>query len=101
MKLFLRAAAWAVLSLAGLSALAASLAAAPPTAPASSAPVVPSDVMLLDFTASWCGPCRSMAPLVDEVAAAGWIVRHVDVDREGDLVRRFAVPGVPCYVLLV
>ena len=101
MKLFLRAAAWAVLSLAGLSALAASLAAAPPTAPASSAAVAPTDVMLLDFTASWCGPCRSMAPLVDEVAAAGWIVRHVDVDREGDLVRRFAVTGVPCYVLLV
>jgi len=101
MKSFLRAAAWAALSLAGLSALAAPLAAAPPTVPASSVPVVPSDVMLLDFTASWCGPCRSMAPLVDEVAAAGWIVRHVDVDREGDLVRRFAVTGVPCYVLLV
>jgi hypothetical protein len=42
-----------------------------------------------------------MAPLVGEITAAGWVVRHVDVDREGDLVRRFAVTGVPCYVLLV
>jgi thiol-disulfide isomerase/thioredoxin len=96
MKSFLRAVAWAALSLVGLSAVAA-----PPVAPATNTPVAPTDVILLDFSASWCGPCRSMAPLVDEVAAAGWIVRHVDVDREGDLVRRFGVTGVPCYVLLV
>ncbi len=59
------------------------------------------DVLLLDFSASWCGPCRQMAPIVRDIAAAGWLVRHVDVDREVDLVRRFAVTGVPCYVLLV
>lgn len=59
------------------------------------------DVVLLNFSASWCGPCRQMAPLVGEITAAGWVVRHVDVDHEGDLVRRFSVTGVPCYVLLV
>jgi thiol-disulfide isomerase/thioredoxin len=59
------------------------------------------EVVLLDFAASWCGPCKQMAPIVAEVAAAGWVVRPVDVDRETDLVRRFAVTGVPCYILLV
>lgn len=61
----------------------------------------PGDVVLLDFNASWCGPCRAMAPLVQGVEQAGWPVRHIDVDQEHDLVRRFGVTGVPCYVLLV
>lgn len=59
------------------------------------------DIVLLDFGASWCGPCRSMAPLIGEIATAGWPVRHVDVDQEGDLVKRFGITGVPCYILLV
>ncbi len=74
----------------------------PAVAPASvPAAIASGDIILLDFSATWCGPCRSMAPLIGEIAAAGWIVRHVDVDAEGDLVRRFGVTGVPCYVLLV
>jgi thiol-disulfide isomerase/thioredoxin len=59
------------------------------------------EVLLLDFSASWCGPCRQMAPLVTEIKTAGWVVRHVDVDSETDVVRRFGVTGVPCYILLV
>jgi len=74
-----------------------------PAAPAAAAEaaLAAGDIVLLDFSASWCGPCRSMAPLIGEISAAGWLVRHIDVDQETDLVRRFGVTGVPCYVLLV
>ena len=46
-------------------------------------------------------PCKQMAPLIGEIGAAGWLVRHVDVDQEHDIVKRFQVTGVPCYILLV
>jgi thiol-disulfide isomerase/thioredoxin len=83
-------------------ALAAGIAVAAAGSPrANPAAVAAGDVVLVDFSASWCGPCRQMAPLIGEITAAGWVVRHVDVDREAELVRRFGVTGVPCYVLLV
>ena len=82
-----------------LAMLPAATAAPAPNQPAAAA--ASGDVVLLDFAASWCGPCRQMAGLIGEISAAGWLVRHVDVDRETDLVRRFGVTGVPCYVLLV
>jgi thiol-disulfide isomerase/thioredoxin len=59
------------------------------------------EALLMAFEASWCGPCRQMAPLVGEIASAGWPVRRIDVDHETDLVRRFGVTAVPCYVLTV
>ena len=69
------------------------------TAPATAATT--GDVVFLDFSADWCGPCKKMAPLIGEIGAAGWLVRHVDVDQEHDIVKRFQVTGVPCYILLV
>lgn len=76
-------------------------AASPAPVDAAAQALAAGDIVLLDFAASWCGPCRSMTPLIGEIAAAGWPVRHVDVDHEGDLVKRFGITGVPCYILLV
>jgi thiol-disulfide isomerase/thioredoxin len=82
-------------------ALMMTAATAAPVAVQPAAQAAAGEVVLLDFAASWCGPCRQMAGLIGEISAAGWLVRHVDVDREADLVKRFGVTGVPCYVLLV
>jgi len=60
----------------------------------------PGDEVLLDFTASWCGPCKQMEPTVKRLAAAGYPVRKIDVDRHGQLARKFKVTSVPCFVLI-
>lgn len=60
-------------------------------------------VALVDFWADWCGPCRMLAPLVDELAAkydGRVLVGKVNVDEEPELARRFGVMSIPTVVVL-
>ena len=59
------------------------------------------ETVLLDFNASWCGPCRAMDPVVSQLASAGYAVRKVDIDREPELASRYGVRQIPCFVMLV
>lgn len=58
------------------------------------------ETVLLDFTASWCGPCRAMEPVVQRLQAEGCPVRKVDIDQQPQLAAQFGVTSVPCFVML-
>ncbi len=58
--------------------------------------------VLIDFFATWCGPCRMVSPLVDEIAQQRSDIKvcKVDVDDQGELASRFGVSSIPMLVVM-
>jgi thioredoxin 1 len=54
--------------------------------------------VLIDFWAEWCGPCRIIAPVVEQIAserADTLVVGKLDVDKHGPIAARYGVQGIP------
>ena len=59
-------------------------------------------VVLLDFFASWCGPCRMVGPILDEIAAERPDIKvcKVNVDEEMELAKKFRVLSIPTLMVM-
>ena len=58
--------------------------------------------VLLDFFASWCGPCRMVAPILDEIAEEREDIKvcKVDIDEQPELASRYRIMSVPTLMVL-
>jgi thioredoxin 1 len=65
--------------------------------------VVESDLpVLVDFWAPWCGPCRMLAPIIEELAAdydGRVVVGKVNTDENGDAPQRYGIMGIPTLII--
>ena len=55
--------------------------------------------ILIDFWATWCGPCMRQGPIVEELAEEGYNVGKIDVDQEMGLAQKFRVVSIPTLLI--
>ncbi|MBP5427200.1 MAG: thioredoxin [Clostridiales bacterium] len=59
-------------------------------------------LVVVDFWATWCGPCRAIGPVVDELAQeynGEVVIGKINVDEEGELSRKYKVMSIPTIML--
>lgn len=56
---------------------------------------------VLNFSATWCGPCQQMAPIVENLKRQGYPIRKVDVDAERELASKYNIRSIPQFLLVV
>lgn len=57
---------------------------------------------VIDFWATWCGPCKLMNPILDEVEkeCPDLTITRIDIDSDKDMVEQYNIQSVPTYIIL-
>ena len=63
--------------------------------------LISNDVVLVDFFATWCGPCKMLTPVLEELSNDRSLVKivKVDIDESMDLAKRYGIMSVPTLLL--
>ena len=64
--------------------------------------LIASGVTLLDFSASWCGPCKSLEPVIEQLRqsyAGQAVIKKVDIDEHRDLAVQMGIQSVPTLIV--
>lgn len=62
--------------------------------------IIKEDLVLVDFYATWCGPCRMLSPILDEVLKETDItLLKVDVDKNEMIAKRYGIMSIPTMIL--
>ena len=51
------------------------------------------------FSATWCGPCRTFKPVMNEIANEGYSVQFIDIDQSPNMATQFSVMSVPTVII--
>ena len=51
------------------------------------------------YTAAWCGPCRSVKPIIHELQGAGWNIEIIDADQNKNLITEKQIAGIPTFII--
>ena len=53
------------------------------------------------FSAVWCGPCKMLGPVMEEIASEGYSVQKVDVDSNTELSQKYGIRNIPTVILTI
>ena len=60
--------------------------------------VLNQELVLVDFNANWCGPCKMLKPILEEISNDYKVV-SIDVDNNMDLAKEFGIISIPCLIV--
>lgn len=64
--------------------------------------VINSGIVLIDFFADWCGPCKMMEPIIEELASeteGKLVIAKVNVDESSDLASKYQIFSIPTFII--